>query len=203
MNERERTLWLLGATGSVGQRVLEQLGDRHPFAHIWCIGRREAPVAARGQHHHPVDFSGPFELPVGLVSDVVCALGSNYVTATDAELWRIDHDVPLWVAQQARERGAVRFVLVSTFGAHRFAPMLFARARGVLEHALDRVGFEQLRVLHPAFIADSHIARTGLERAAMQTTVWLSRCSSAFARSRLGPTSCEAVARDVVAALSR
>ncbi len=196
-----RTLWLLGSTGSVGARVLSRLGEQHPFERIYCIGRRAPPLAARAQVHHFADFSAAYALPPGAVTDVACALGSNYVNADAAEFWRIDHDVPLHIAREARRRGARRFVLVSTFGAHPRAPMRFARARGVLEEALLREGFERLTVLHPSFIVDSHIARTPLERAALGATVWLSARVSAVARSPLAPTTCDQVARAVIDSL--
>lgn len=96
-----RTLWCLGATGSVGSRVLARLGGTR-FGRIVTIGRRATTFDVE---HHATDFIGEFSLPAGDVTDVVSTLGSNYVTATREEFWRIDHDVPLRVAREARRRG--------------------------------------------------------------------------------------------------
>lgn len=192
-------LWMLGATGAVGRAVLDRLP---PEARVVAIGRRAPPDQARA---HLTGFAPGFEdaLPGGPVDALICTLGSNYVTASPAEFWRIDFEVPLAVARAARARGARQMVLVSTLGAHRRAPMLFARAKGALEEALRGLGFEALDVLRPGFIEDSTVPRTRVERWALNASVRLARRSRWFAGSRLGPTRCEAVARDVVAAISR
>ncbi|MFT3713791.1 MAG: hypothetical protein QM817_39530 [Archangium sp.] len=190
-----RALWFLGATGSVGTRVLAQLTQRSNFSRLVTIGRRATSFDVE---HHATDFSAEFPLPDGPVTDVVSTLGSNYVTASREEFWRIDHDVPLRVAREAHRRGARRFVLVSTFGAHPLAPMIFARARGVLERELARLGFDDLVCLRPAFVTDSDIARTPLERLALRLTSSLAARSERFARSALAPTTCDRVADEVV-----
>lgn len=190
-----KTLWFLGATGSVGTRVLSTLVERQTFSRLVTIGRRATKFAVE---HHAADFSTDFALPDGDVTEVVSTLGSNYVTASREEFWRIDHDVPLRVAREARRRGAKRLVLVSTFGAHPRAPMLFARTRGLLEQELATLGFEQLVCLRPAFVTDSDISRTPLERLALRVTEALAARSRRFASSPLGPTTCQRVADAVV-----
>lgn len=76
--------------------------------------------------------------------------------------------------------------------------MIFARARGVLERELAGLGFEALVCVRPAFITDSDISRTRLERLAMHFTSALAARSERFARSVLAPTTCDRVADDVL-----
>lgn len=198
-----RTLWLLGATGSVGHAIVDQLVTAQTFERIVAIGRRPARLIHPSLEHHPTSFHPDFLLPEGPVTDVVCAIGSNYVTSSRPEFWWIDFEVPLRVAREARARGAQRFILVSTLGAHRFAPMLFARAKGKLEHELRALGFADFHPIRPSFIEDSAVPRIWIEVQVSRLAVWLARRLPRFARSSLAPTTCNAVARSVVTRFPR
>lgn len=191
------TLWMLGATGSVGSLVWEALYASRGVDAV-AIGRRAPPLGRA----HLADFSVPrFRMPEGPVNAVVCALGANYVDAADtAAFEHIDYAVPMAVAREAHRRGATRFVLLSTLGAHPLAPMLFARSKGRLQRDLAALGFASLRCIKPSFIADSRVARVPIERCALDASVWLAARSPRFHRSRVAPVSRAEVSSQLVAA---
>jgi len=99
-----------------------------------------------------------------LKADVlVCALGTTIKTAgSQEEFTRVDHDLPLAIARIAQEEGCQRMILISSVGASAQSSIFYSRTKGLLEEALDDVGFEALHILRPSMLlGDREESRPG------------------------------------------
>jgi uncharacterized protein YbjT (DUF2867 family) len=149
---------IAGASGVVGARALQHLLARDDVAVVTALGRRELPVRHEKLVSKVVDLqnapSMADAIPAG-TSIALCCLGTTMKRAGSKEAFRaIDHDAIVAFAKAAREKGAARFVLVSSIGANAHAGNFYLKTKGETEAALTSLGFPQLTVLRPSFIDD-------------------------------------------------
>ena len=146
-------LMILGATGAVGSQVLNQAQKEGCFETIVAPTRR--PLANSGQVHNPVI---PFDLPLPeadwwAVDAVICCLGTTLKQAgSKRAFYRVDHDLVLACAAQARAAGASVFVLNSSLGANEKSRTFYLQTKGEVESAVARMGFERVVLARPSLI---------------------------------------------------
>ena len=113
-----KTVLILGATGQVGQALLE-LALQHPeIAHVVAPTRR--PLAPHVKLDNPlIDFEELPEAAAWWKADLaLCALGTTLRQAKSrAGFYRVDHDYVLAAAELAHRAGTPIFGLVSSLGA--------------------------------------------------------------------------------------
>ena len=149
---------IIGATGVVGSRVLEQLLARADVGRVVALGRR-SPALRHDKLSSPVvDLQSASamaaELPAG-VDVAISALGTTIANAGSRAAFRaVDHDAVLAFASAARTQGAQRFLLVSALGANARSGNFYLQTKGQVEDALAQLGFAQLSILRPSLIDD-------------------------------------------------
>lgn len=167
-------LMLVGATGLVGQAVLQQaLADPR-------VSQVVAPTR-RGLPPHPrllnllVDFDQlPSDASWWAVDAVVCALGTTIrVAGSRAAFYRVDHDYPLRVAELARKGGAQAFALNSALGADPASRVFYSRTKGELERDLQALIYPSLTVVRPGLIGGDRTESRPAEQLAVQLSQWL------------------------------
>ncbi|MCA0418592.1 MAG: NAD-dependent dehydratase [Proteobacteria bacterium] len=146
-------LMLVGATGLVGQQVLQLALADDRIDEVIAPGRRPLP---RDQKLIApiVEFERlPEDAPWWLVEAVICALGTTIRTAGSREaFYRVDHDFPLSVAQLTRRNGATIFVLNSAMGANAASRIFYSRVKGEVERDIIELGFPSLTIARPGLI---------------------------------------------------
>ncbi|GGY74504.1 NAD-dependent dehydratase [Marinobacter zhanjiangensis] len=146
-------LMILGATGAVGSQVLDQACQDGRFETIVAPTRR--PLGSPGKAHNPIT---PFDLPLPpadwwAVDAVICCLGTTLKQAGSKQaFYRVDHDLVLACAEQARAAGASVFVLNSALGANPKSRSFYLRTKGEVESAVARMGFERVVLARPSLI---------------------------------------------------
>jgi uncharacterized protein YbjT (DUF2867 family)/transposase len=158
---------VVGATGLVGQHVLERALANERINRVVAPTRRPLPEHAK-LLNPLVDFS---ELPDAAawwaVDGAVCTLGTTRAKAgSDWDIRTVDHDYPLKVARLVRGRGATRFALCSTMGAGARSHFLYTRTKGELEEDLRSVGFRSLTLVRPGLIGGERDEFRAAERIA-------------------------------------
>jgi uncharacterized protein YbjT (DUF2867 family) len=149
-------LLIAGATGLVGQLVLEQALVDDRVSKVIALTRR--PIAPHEKLENVViDFDDmPAQAPWWSVDGVVSALGTTRATTSSPSAYRtIDYDYPLAVARHARAHGATRFALVSSLGANPRSLFVYTRTKGELESELRTLGFPSLTIVRPS-VLDGH-----------------------------------------------
>jgi uncharacterized protein YbjT (DUF2867 family) len=148
-----KTVLILGATGQVGQALL-QLALQHPeISGVVAPTRR--PLPPHGKLDNPlVDFEALPEDATWWKADLtLCALGTTLRQAKSrAGFYRVDHDYVLAAAGLAQRAGTPAFGLVSSLGADASSRLFYLRVKGETEQALSALGFNSLIVARPSLL---------------------------------------------------
>jgi uncharacterized protein YbjT (DUF2867 family) len=150
------TILIAGATGVVGQRALHHLLASREVTRVNAIGRRALPSQHPKLTSEVADLNNKADLlantPDG-IDVAICALGTTIKQAGSQPAFRaVDHDAVLTFAEAAKEKGAQRFLLVSSIGANANSNNFYLRVKGETEADLARLGFANLTILRPSFI---------------------------------------------------
>jgi uncharacterized protein YbjT (DUF2867 family) len=163
------TLLLVGATGLVGQTVLEHALRDSRVSRVVAPTRRR--LAAAPDLENPiVEFDRlPADAGWWAVDAVVCALGSTIGAAgSRAAFRRVDHDYVVSVARLARAHGARAFALISAIGADPASGIFYNRVKGDTETSVAACGFPSLTIVRPGFIGGRRRESRPAEFAAVQ-----------------------------------
>ena len=140
---------IAGATGFIGTHLLELLKTDNDFTSVKVLSRRE------------LDLSSKFDVLVGDIVDqkfdvldaAFCALGTTIKTAGSKEaFYKVDHDLVMDFARNAKAAGAKVFVLVSSVGATTNTSNFYLKVKGEVERGLEQLGFDSLIILRPSLL---------------------------------------------------
>jgi len=137
-----KTVLILGATGQVGQALL-QLALQHPeISRVVAPTRRSLPPHAN-LDNPLVDYDALPETAIWWKADLaLCALGTTLRQAKSrAGFYRVDHDYVLAAAKLTKGAGTPAFGLVSSLGADASSRLFYLRTKGETEQALTTMGF--------------------------------------------------------------
>jgi len=148
-----KTVLILGATGQVGQALLE-LALQHPeIAHVVAPTRR--PLAPHVKLDNPlIDFEVLPEAAAWWKADLaLCALGTTLRQAKSrAGFYRVDHDYVLAAAELAHRAGTPIFGLVSSLGASASSRLFYLKTKGETERSLTALSFTSLTLVRPSLL---------------------------------------------------
>ena len=148
-----KTVIILGATGQVGQALL-QLALQHPeISHVVAPTRRPLPPHAN-LDNPLVDYDALPETAIWWKADLaLCALGTTLRQAKSrAGFYRVDHDYVLAAAKLTKGAGTPAFGLVSSLGADASSRLFYLRTKGETEQALSTLGFASLVLVRPSLL---------------------------------------------------
>jgi uncharacterized protein YbjT (DUF2867 family) len=166
----QRTYVLLGASGLVGGALQKLLAADPTYKEGTLLSRRVLGLGAPNVRDLAVDFNNPAGFGEHLaVDDVFCCLGTTIKKAGSQEQFhKVDCDIPLGVAREARARGARQFLIVTAVGAHPKSGVFYNRVKGEVEAGLRELGFpEGLKVFRPSLIVGDRAERRAAESVAM------------------------------------
>jgi uncharacterized protein YbjT (DUF2867 family) len=146
-----KVVWLAGASGMIGSRVLEALLQAPEFARVVAITRRPLGRDSLRLANRIVPFAQLESQLKGQSCDLaLCCLGTSYQEAGSEAAFRESVQViVLAYARAARAAGARRFVMLSCQSANPISRHIAARALGETLDALTGLNFESLDLLLP------------------------------------------------------
>lgn len=169
-----KTVMLVGATGLVGQSVLQQALADPAVKTVVAPTRR--PLPAHIKLVNPVvDFDAmPEAAEWWSVDAVICTLGTTIKKAgSQAAFYAVDHGLPLRVAELARRHGARVFALNSALGADATSRLFYSRTKGELERDLQTLGFPSLTIVRPGLIGGKRAESRPAEQLGVKVAQWL------------------------------
>ncbi len=154
---------IAGATGLVGNELLQQLIGGRQYHTISLLSRHEIETTSKRVETIIVDYDQLTDEQIPAVDDVFCCLGTTMNKAGSKEAFRkVDHDYPLRVAEITRRKGAQQYLLVSAMGADPTSYFFYNRVKGEVEEAIARLDFEAFHVLRPLMLLGERTeTRTG------------------------------------------
>jgi uncharacterized protein YbjT (DUF2867 family) len=155
MSDVPRKIVLVGASGLVGTRVLEEVLGR-PDLTVVALGRRAFPLPMGGRMQLMIaDPSRWGEAIADIAPDgVACAVGTAWQKAdeNEEEFRAVDHDLVLATARAAREAEVPQWIGVSAAGANRHVSDMYLKVKGEVEDALIKLKFRRLDLLRPGLL---------------------------------------------------
>jgi uncharacterized protein YbjT (DUF2867 family) len=146
---------LLGATGLVGQQLLQLLLSSDHYEAIVTFGRKPLETHPKLQQvvcsdlsemdQHAATFEG--------VEDVFCCLGTTIRVAKTRERFReVDYGYPLLAAKLAKAAGVKRYLLVSAMGANTNSNIFYSRVKGEIETAIQMLQLPSVCIFRPSLL---------------------------------------------------
>jgi uncharacterized protein YbjT (DUF2867 family) len=193
-----RSVLLAGATGLVGQHILEGLLADETVAAVHVLGRREVSVRHPKMAAQMVDFAALPGLPP--LDEVYLALGTTIKAAGSQAAFRaVDFDANLAVARAARSAGAGRCGLVSAMGADAKSSVFYNRVKGELEEALEKLSFAALVIARPSLLVGDRGALGQPDRALESVAMKIGSLFGRLFPSNYRPIAAADVARALLA----
>ncbi len=160
-----RVALVAGATGLVGQALLELLlADQH-YSAVHVDGRRAPKMQHPKLVAHTTESLASWSSPE--VDDVFIALGTTIkVAGSKAAFKAIDGDAVAAIASTAKAHGATRIAVVSAMGASAQSGVFYNQVKGEMEDAVSRLGFETLVIARPSLLSGDRGALKQPERTA-------------------------------------
>ncbi len=145
---------LAGATGLVGQALLERLVAMPAIERIDVVVRRPLAHAGPKVQSHIGPIADWPTMVAALGPDIaISALGTTIRQAGSADAFKaVDHDAVLCFARSARASGARHMMTVSSVGAHAGSRNFYLSVKGQTEADLSAVGFDRLDIMRPGLL---------------------------------------------------
>lgn len=145
---------LAGATGAVGQRLLERLLARADGTRVVAVARSPAPRTHPRLEWRRAELDALDQALAGLaVDEAYCCLGTTMRTAGSRAAFRaVDLDGVVAFATVAQACGAGCFGLVSAAGADPASRNFYLRTKGEAETRVAALSFERLAIMQPGLL---------------------------------------------------
>ncbi|HEX4856202.1 MAG TPA: NAD(P)H-binding protein [Limnobacter sp.] len=150
---QQKTLLLAGATGVVGQQVLQQALAHPQVGKVVALTRR--PLEPHPKLlNQVIDFDAlPQEAPWWQADALVCTLGTTIRQAKTAERFRhVDYTLVARLAELAGMHKVPCFVLNSSMMANAKAAGLYLRTKGEAEEAVKAAGISSVVIARPGLL---------------------------------------------------
>lgn len=168
MNRQKKAL-ILGASGLVGSRLLDQLMEDPEYDRVTILVRRVLPLSHPKLNQLPVEYERLDAYADAFAVDAVyCCLGTTMKKAGSKEAFRrVDLDYPVEAAKLARDHGVKQFAVISSTGAKESSPFFYSRVKGEMERLLQETGLPELHIFRPSLLLGNRSEhRTGEAAAA-------------------------------------
>ncbi|KAI7793436.1 oxidoreductase HTATIP2-like [Triplophysa rosa] len=155
--QKNKTCFILGASGESGKVLLNEIKKSNIFSKITLIGRRELHLDNQTDENlvqKVVDFEKLDEYAEAFQGHDVgyCCLGTTKAKAGAEGFVRVDHDYVLKAAELAKAGSCSHFHLESSKGADKTSSFLYLKTKGQVEADIEVVGFERLSIYRPAVL---------------------------------------------------
>ncbi|MEN3112308.1 oxidoreductase [Uliginosibacterium paludis] len=152
-----RRVALAGATGLVGQHLLQGLLADPDVAEVHALARRELAIRHPKLVLHRVDYQALPALPP--LDELYLALGTTIRDAGSQAAFRaVDFSANLALARSGMAAGARRIALVSAAGADPQSRFFYNRVKGELEAALASLEPDTLLIARPGLLLGDRAA---------------------------------------------
>jgi uncharacterized protein YbjT (DUF2867 family) len=160
--EQKKAL-VFGATGLVGNLLVEELKSFEKYSCIRIFVRQ--PLELGGTIDQVVtDFTDMQKLRESLEGDdIFICLGTTIKKAGSIEsMEKIDRDLPVMIAEEARKAGVGRIAVVSSIGADPKSKNYYLRIKGEMEEGILSAAFDRTVIVRPSILlGDRKEKRTG------------------------------------------
>lgn len=163
--QKRKTALILGATGLVGQQVMQQTVGDQRYSKVTCLLRKplSTSILASTNNAQDEDKLQPIVIDFDNMQDyigyftvdhVYVCLGTTIKKAGSRAAFRkVDFEYVHVAAQLSRARDAESFVWISSVGANAKSPNFYLRVKGELENTIFGMsGLENSATVRPSLL---------------------------------------------------
>ena len=150
----KKTAIVVGATGLVGQSVVEHLVNAAHIEKVISITRSPVAYSSASVVNHVVNFDNLATYSAAFKGDVLFScLGTTLKQAGSLAAQRkVDIDYQFEVAQLALNNGVSHYLLVSSSGAYEKSKSPYLKMKGELEVKVGGLGFNRISIFQPSLL---------------------------------------------------
>ena len=154
---------LIGATGSTGKFLLNELIQDDDYTSVSVFVRRPTGKSHPKLTEHVIDFSNLEQYKELITGDVLFScLGTTLKAAGSQEnQWKIDFEIPAVFASIARQNRVNSMVLLSSADASPNSRIFYSKMKGELETAITELDFGQYIIFRPGLLLRPDTDRSG------------------------------------------
>ena len=149
-----KTAIIIGATGLVGSKLLQQLLADDAFAEVKIFVRRATGIQHPKLAEHIINFDQFAGVRNQVTGDVLFScLGTTLKQAGSKEKqFKVDFTYQYEFAQAASENGIPAYVLVSSASADASSMLFYTKIKGQLEDAVKKLDFDKTIIIQPSIL---------------------------------------------------
>jgi len=162
----KKTAIILGATGFVGNRLLQKLIEDHRYETIKLFSRSKIEGLSikvkqfigdiLDLEQFSDDFTG---------NDVFCCIGTTAKKTPDKALYKkIDYGIPVAASKLAKVNHIDTFLVISAIGADKNSNVFYNKIKGLMEHDVLQQNLKSTYILRPALIGGERDENRTLEK---------------------------------------
>jgi uncharacterized protein YbjT (DUF2867 family) len=150
------TAIVLGATGLIGEQLVEQLLKDDGFDRVRILVRRPVDLLHKKLEMEIVDFDNlvSFRERLGKGDCIFCCIGTTQkqVKGDKTAYRKVDFDIAVNAAKMGKDAGFTKYLLVSSVGADAHSNNFYLRLKGEVEKAIAEQHFESFHVFRPSML---------------------------------------------------
>ena len=145
---------ILGATGSVGQELLDLILKDSSFSKVSIFVRRKSSIKHEKLTTHEIDFSRLKDYKRLIEGDILfSAFGTTLKDAgSKTQQYLVDYAYQYEFAKMASDNGINHFSLVSSAGANERSFFFYPKIKGELEQSVKKLQFKKIQIFQPAIL---------------------------------------------------
>ena len=151
-----KTATLIGATGLIGNHLLDLLINDSAFSEIKILVRRPIKFDNPKVKVSVIDFNNEesFLSEISGSNIVFCAIGTtNKKTKGDKDKYReVDYYIPVTAAKLSLKTGCEQFIVVSAYGANSNSSNFYTSLKGEVEDTLSSLNIPSLSIFRPSLL---------------------------------------------------
>ena len=149
-----KTAIVIGATGLVGNNIINKLLNDSRYEKIKVFGRRHLKINNLKLEEYIIEFDHLEDWKQKITGDeLYSALGTTIKKAGSKEAqYKIDFTYQYEVARIASENNVSKILLVSSLGANSKSGNFYLRMKGELEGAIQKLTFKNMFIFRPSIL---------------------------------------------------
>jgi uncharacterized protein YbjT (DUF2867 family) len=150
----KRTALVFGATGLIGNLLLEELIKSVEYKEIMIFVRQPSGISYPNVTEFIIDFDSVEKYAEQIKGeDLFICLGTTIKKAGSVKrMEEIDRDLPVKIATYASANGIKRVAVVSSLGASASSKNYYLRIKGEMEAGILNVNFENTAIVRPSMV---------------------------------------------------
>jgi uncharacterized protein YbjT (DUF2867 family) len=151
-----KTAVVLGATGLIGQHLVQELLQNEFFSKVRILVRRPFSIDHPKADIQVVNFNDEKDIAARIdIGDVIfCCIGTTRkkVKGNKTEYRKVDYDIPIITARLGIQHGFNQFLMVSAVGANPIAANFYLQLKGCIEEDITALPFESIHIFRPSIL---------------------------------------------------